>query len=266
MPNDFHSCCNCGSKKLFSIYEPKSIVQCESCHLRMVFPKPKQDISYNDQYYDTFSGSQQHLDKMWAKRLATALEYKKHGTLLDIGAGTGNFLKLATRYFDAEGTEISGYASGRANKLYGVTIYEKPLGQIHKKYDIITIWHVLEHLENPKQSLKQIHNLLKENGILIIAVPNDDSIKQKIKKALNYKSLYFDAPPSRENHLYFFVKETLMAILNGTGYKIEKVKADDYYGKRGAINKVRYFVSNLLTEYLPIYAASCLLIVARRKK
>lgn len=265
MLNDPHSCCNCGSKKFLSIYEPKSIVQCPNCHLRMVYPISKQIISYNDKYYDTFSGSQQDLDEMWSKRLATILMYKKNGTLLDIGAGTGNFLKLATRYFNAEGTEISPYANGRAKKLYGVTIYEKPLGQIHKNYDIVTLWHVLEHLENPKQSLNEIHKLLKENGLLIIAIPNDDSMKQKIKKALNYKTLYFDAPPSRENHLYFFVKKTLEAILDGTGFIVEKVKADDYYGKRSAINNLRYFVSNLSTEYLPIYAASCLFVVARRK-
>ncbi|MDX1372708.1 MAG: class I SAM-dependent methyltransferase, partial [Nitrososphaeraceae archaeon] len=105
---------------------------------------------------------------------------------------------------------------------------EKDLDKIIKtgdKYDIITMWHVLEHIHDINEVFIKLKGLLKERGKMIIAVPNIDSLDHKI-----YQNDWaaFDVP----RHLYHFNKETMKTFILKHGMKIKKVypmKFDSYY-------------------------------------
>jgi 2-polyprenyl-3-methyl-5-hydroxy-6-metoxy-1,4-benzoquinol methylase len=98
---------------------------------------------------------------------------------------------------------------------------EKKIGVIHKsiyelgeqKFDVITLWHVLEHLHEPQQKLETLKNHLTENGTIIIAVPNRESYDAK-----HYKNHWaaFDVP----RHLWHFSQQNMRSILNQTGLRL----------------------------------------------
>ena len=106
---------------------------------------------------------------------------KKTGKILDIGCGTGDFLK----YMHSSGWETDGVETDLGAKL----IAEKKLGkkieenfaQIkgEKKYDVISMWHVLEHVYNLEGYLKKVNKLLKKGGVLVVGVPNCASYDAK---------------------------------------------------------------------------------------
>jgi 2-polyprenyl-3-methyl-5-hydroxy-6-metoxy-1,4-benzoquinol methylase len=134
--------------------------------------------------------------------------------LLDVGCGTGNFLEhMKNHGWQTTGIEPSESAAAKSR--------EKKIGVIHKsiyelgeqKFDVITLWHVLEHLHEPQQKLETLKNHLTENGTIIIAVPNRESYDAK-----HYKNHWaaFDVP----RHLWHFSQQNMRSILNQTGLRL----------------------------------------------
>ena len=257
-------CCLCGSPTYKVLYAPRSVVQCRQCGLRSVFPQPA-SVKYEDSYYDTFSGQAEDLSRMWQKRWDVLLQYAQQGRVLDIGAGTGMFLSLGKERFTVLGTEVSQYAVKRAKDRFHVELTMHPEALPAASFDCITAWHVLEHVQNPLTALRTWQGLLKPGGYLFLAVPNDDSWKQRLKRLLRYKTLYFDATPSREQHLSFFTLETLTQLLEKAGFLVVSVQADDYYGKRSLTSRISFSVSKMFTDIMPLQAASAVIVVARKQ-
>lgn len=99
-------------------------------------------------------------------------------------------------------------------------IYEKDLLEINfgnNKFDIISIWHVLEHVQKPEEYIKKIYSLLKNNGKLLIEVPNFNAWTRKLTGKY---WLGLDL----EYHLYFFTPESLSTLLKKYGFKIDFVR------------------------------------------
>lgn len=97
------------------------------------------------------------------------------GTLLDIGAGTGDFLNEAgKRGWDVTGIEINADARALAMQK-DLRLYESMLAVEGRKFDVVTLWHVLEHLHDLPKSIDRITNFLKPGGMLVVAVPNYNS-------------------------------------------------------------------------------------------
>ena len=130
--------------------------------------------------------------------------------LLDIGAGTGDFLRQAQkRNWKVSGIETSDQARDLAAAKNLVLMAERPGGLIPRP-SVVTLWHVLEHLPDPKEYLKWIQTQLRDEGILIIAVPNFESWDAKHYGA-NWAA--WDVP----RHLWHFSKTS-----------IEKLTQDDF--------------------------------------
>ncbi len=129
------------------------------------------------------------------------------GSVLDIGAGTGDFLVTAkNKGWNISGVEVNKKARALAAKK--MVVLEESIQKFStKKFDAITMWHVLEHIPNYNEILDICHSLLKENGVLIIAVPNYKSYDAKHYK--NYWAAY-DVP----RHLWHFSRNSLSKILN----------------------------------------------------
>ncbi len=135
--------------------------------------------------------------------------FKKSGKILDYGCGDGSFLKFMQDHnFSVLGYEPNNKASKIASLKIGEKNIVSSLENIeNNSLDIITLWHVLEHIPNPEEILSQLKSKLKENGILIIAVPNYKSYDAKF-----YKESWaaWDVP----RHIFHYGKEGAIYFFN----------------------------------------------------
>lgn len=148
-----------------------------------------------------------------------------HRQLLDIGAGTADFLQLAQQnQWHVHGIEPNPLARNKA-KTKGINLAQSIHDLPNKTYDIITLWHVLEHLPNLDDQLKDITSLLSHSGTLIIAVPN-----YKSYDAIHYKEYWaaYDVP----RHLWHFSKKSIQKLFAPYGLTLERTKPmwfDSFY-------------------------------------
>jgi len=146
-------------------------------------------------------------------------------TILDIGCGTGKFLSTAkTDNWKTMGVELSTQAREIAIKK-NLTIYKSLESITNQKFNIITLWHVLEHLPNLDKQINLIENLLEENGTLIIAVPNYKSYDAQYYR--QYWAAY-DTP----RHLWHFSKTSITKIFKEHNLSVKKILPmyfDSYY-------------------------------------
>ena len=137
--------------------------------------------------------------------------------LLDIGAGTGDFLSFAqTRGFDVDGIEPSSKARKKSHEK-GVKL-KTDIDEINNStYDVITLWHVLEHLPNLEEQIGVISNLLNDDGILVIAVPNFRSWDAK-----HYGKFWagYDVP----RHLWHFSQQAIQKLFSKEKMKVRTIK------------------------------------------
>jgi len=194
-------------------------------------------------------------------------------TLLDVGCGTGDFLQTAHQNeWQVCGIEPNKEARVIANKKTNQSVLEaeklQELGS--KSFDVITLWHVLEHLPNLEDDVKTFKTLLKEDGTLVIAVPNYKSFD-----AQYYKEFWaaFDVP----RHLWHFDKKSISKLVAKQNMKVVQVKPmwfDAFYVsmlsekyKSGKMNPVKGFWVGLRSniKYLSTKEASSLIYVIKNK-
>lgn len=138
--------------------------------------------------------------------------------LLDVGAGTGDFLTEAKKY----GWEVAGV---EPNELARLKSSEKGVALLQNldaiptsdKYEVITLWHVLEHLPDLESQIAKLVGLLTDNGTLVVAVPNFKSFDAKY-----YKEFWaaFDVP----RHLWHFSKRSVQSIFAKHGMRLVRTK------------------------------------------
>lgn len=183
--------------------------------------------------------------------LINSLQSKK-GKLLDIGAGTGDFLLVAKNNgWNITGVEPSEKAKEIA-KSKGVFFVEKTNVLENHSFDVITMWHVLEHVPDLDQQIKELKRLLKPSGTLIVAVPNFKSFDSK-----HYGKFWaaFDVPI----HFWHFSKTAIKLLFGKEEMKLEKVlpmKFDSFYVsllsekyKTGKMNFIKAFFIGLRSNW-----------------
>lgn len=142
----------------------------------------------------------------------------KPGKVLDIGCGLGYFLSGISDKWEKHGIEISEYAAKHAQKygkIYNTNITDfKPK---YKKYDLIVIHHVIEHLYNPEGVIQIIYNLLKTGGNLIISTPDFDC-----STARRYKEKY--RLLNDKTHISLFSNDSMHRFLRYYGFRINNVE------------------------------------------
>lgn len=169
---------------------------------------------------------------------------KSKGNLLDIGAGTGDFLLVAKENgWKTVGIEPSEKAKTIAQKK-GVELKSNLSDLENHSFDVITMWHVLEHVPNLENQIKELKRLLKPNGSIIIAVPNFKSYD-----ANYYKEFWaaFDVP----RHFWHFSKTAIQKLFSVENLQLKKVlpmKFDSFYVsllsekyKTGKMNYIKAF-------------------------
>ena len=145
--------------------------------------------------------------------------------VLDIGAGTGDFLSTCKK----DGWNTFGVEPNKEARAISKNKNVKTFNDIslvkENNFDVITLWHVLEHVENLLEYIEVLKNKLKPNGTLIIAVPNYKSFDAK-----HYKEFWaaFDVP----RHLWHFSQNSIKKLFSRVSMKVEKtipMKYDSYY-------------------------------------
>ena len=142
--------------------------------------------------------------------------YLKGNRVLDYGAGSGKFAAfLSKKNFNT--SVVEPYNKEIKNQsLLNINVYEK-ITDIPKSdcYDGITLWHVLEHLPNPEDVLSKIHNILEKKGVLMIALPNINSLDARY-----YKSYWaaLDVP----RHIWHYTMKGINSLVESKGFKLEK--------------------------------------------
>lgn len=148
-------------------------------------------------------------------QLVDRLTKGKH--LLDVGTGTGYFPDYMQRKgYTVTGVEIDEDARQYGSQKFGITIHPPAFlrdGAVTASYDAISLWHVLEHLYTPKEDMRRFHQLLKEDGVLVIAVPNLTS-----RDARKYGAHWaaYDVP----RHLWHFSPATMEKLAQKTGFQV----------------------------------------------
>ena len=165
------------------------------------------------------------------KEIQSASNSYAKGLLLDVGCGVGTFLKLAEEQgFDVQGTEISEFAVKYVKNSLKIDVFKGDLEEAHfpeDSFDVVTIWHTLEHIPDPMAALKEINRLLKKDGLLVVAVPNLNNYITRISYLLGRgKKLMLFSVKAKEWHLYHFSAKTLSAMLEKTGFEIKKIGMD----------------------------------------
>lgn len=217
-----------GTDRLAVTGEPFAIVQCKRCGLLFLNPRPTPEemgryYPYS-QYKDEFTPAIEDEPSVVTRfnrryhmeRLCRAVErVKRAGRLLDVGCATGNFLAGMRRRGDWRvcGVEPNEEAARYARDRFGLEVFSGELsaaGYAERSFDVVTLWNVLEHLHAPVETLSQIRRLLKEDGVLILSVPNADSLDARI-----FGDCWIGLDPPR--HLYDLTSRTLSQLLSKAG-------------------------------------------------
>lgn len=169
--------------------------------------------------------------------------------LLDIGSGDGTFLSKLGNKFIKYGVEISkeGYNVGKKKGL--IIFHGDFLNYNFKslKFDVITMWHVFEHIEKPQKLLKKVSKLLKRGGLFIIAVPNSKSLGFKIGKKFWF---HLDSP----RHLFLPNKKSLTSALSKSHLNILGTKYEFYDCPLDLFWSVRYsFLKYIIYPLYPFF-------------
>ena len=217
--------------------EEFSLVRNEEFGFLETHPQPRQEdlpnyyesteyISHTDSNKGLLAFLYQRVKKFSLQRKVKLIDKLNSGkgTVLDIGAGTGDFLKVANeKGWITAGAEPNQKARDFAQSK-NIQLLESIDAFEGRKFDVVTLWHVLEHLPNLKNTLQKIEQLVKKDGHLIIAVPNFNSFDAKY-----YKEFWaaFDMP----RHLWHFSRESMQFVFSSE-LELQKTKPmifDSYY-------------------------------------
>lgn len=201
--------------------------RCKKCGFIFVNPRPdKKSIStfYKSESYWGINIKNNKKPKVDVNKvygpIYRMIKNEKRSSIFDLGAGTGLFLlKFKKKRWKIDGIEYSLDAVKFAKKVYQIDIKQGDFLDIHIKdveFGYVVLNNVLEHLHKPLETLIKVRKMISDDGVLIIAVPNIDSLGYKIYK----KNWYPLQPPI---HLNQFNPKTIDHILKSAGFKIVKI-------------------------------------------
>jgi len=233
------------------------LVRCRRCGLAYLNPRPApEDMAF---YYPATYGPHSTVPEDEASLLSYLNHARKYGKrtavirsarpqggrLLDIGCATGSFLHVMGQSGSWEvcGVEPNADAAHYARDRFGLDVVEGTLRDARfsdARFDVVTMWDVIEHLHDPRSTLLEIHRILKPEGMLVVSTPN----------LASWDAAFFgrhwtglDAP----RHLYVFSPRTLQQLLRRTGFECQRSRA---------VVALHYFVLRSTQYWLDEHARS----------
>ena len=209
------------------------MARCENCGLYYLNPQPAMaELAryYPEDYVPFTTPSPEQLPFLQrlsvnyglGKRRQAVTRYKPGGRLLEIGCANGLFLNSMnqTGAWQVQGVEISEAPVRYARERLGLDVFHGSLSDAHfpdNTFDAVVMWDVLEHVHGPKDTLLEIHRVLKPDGILVLRVPQLDSWDRGL---FGPYWVGWDAP----RHLTLFSQRTLRLMLARTGFRVQRMR------------------------------------------
>lgn len=251
-----HQCPACGGSRLRPWDAEAHLQTCSDCST--VFDNPRLDGPGIEAFYAKFGQYDHWLEDLpgretvWRRRLEVIGRHAKPGRILDVGAGIGQFLSLArAQGYTVDGVELSPRGCAHAKERFQVDLRQGRLEE-HEfpdaSFDAITIFHVLEHVPSPMETIATCRRLLAPGGILVVAVPNEiDSLTSRlhrlkvglgitanpIRGRRGVKSLV-NNPSLDEVHLTRFTQRSLRGVLERGGFEVVHLGVDRHLPEVGA--------------------------------
>ena len=205
------------------------VVRCGGCGVTYTHPQPAADelaCLYGSGVYGTVGGRgglviRSILDWVQSRRLAEIEAFVSRGSLMDVGAGKGRFLRAAKgRGWPVVGLETSAEQADVASRRSGVEVIRGELADADledESFAVVTLWHVLEHMCEPEIVLRNIYRVLERRGVLVVEVPNFGSWQARFGYSLWFQ---LDVP----RHMFHFNRAVLQAAITRCGFRVLAVR------------------------------------------
>lgn len=252
--------CGTNNTRLITTEREFNVCKCKNCSLIYVNLQPYEMEGNSLGYYDYWDTSEDSIKSriaahknvfMHGIRILERISYGKKGKLLDIGCGYGHFLKLAKeRGWKVTGQDISMKACEYTEVELGINVYCGYLESINfpdSHFDVITMWFVLEHVDNPFSLLMEAKQILKPGGMLLVRVPNVSRLhylRWLIRRARRKPFLYLGGAPA---HLYGFTPKTIRMFFDKLDFKRVKFYPTRSVGTGGFKNHCVGIVTTIST-------------------
>jgi SAM-dependent methyltransferase len=236
------------------------VVVCRECRFGHLYPlpSPAQILTFYPPAYYGSTGRKFNRLVEFAVRLVAARHVRflarrvpRGGRILDVGCGRGVLLKeLADRGFEAHGFEVSAAAAEGVDSRIAIRIGNdlRDANYPADYFDQVIIWHVLEHVADPRATIEEIHRILKPGGEIVVAVPNFSSLQARWSGPAWF---HLDLP----RHLYHFPSAGLAKLLEECGFRVESshhfsLRQNPFGWVQSALNKLPGLRRNSLYELL----------------
>ncbi len=245
-----------GPDRLMHLPGSFQLVRCQSCGTFYQWPRPRWSEleAYYHEGYDSYVPAWQDeksifrrmTRRFYAAKMRWFVEqFHVSGSLLDVGCGTGVFLEemQASQRWQLYGIEPTKIAASYVQERFNIPVINDQIENVRLAenfFDVITMWNVFEHLENPKLAMRSLYQALKPGGILVIAVPNYESLSRWL---FGKYWCGWDLP----RHLFVLPRSTLLWMLEKIGFR--PITSKCFIGTRAILKHSLDFLSQDLTGY-----------------
>lgn len=202
---------------------PFQLVNCTNCSLVWLADPPKTGemaVHYSQEYDRSIAAAGDNSPGRGRNRKQTLMQYKQSGAVLDLGCSAGSFLKaLGTKEWDLYGVDMSAESARRAQAESGAKVFTGDVLDASfqpSSFDVITCFHVFEHLYRPREVLQKVFEWLKPGGIFYVLVPNIDSAGAHI-----FRSYWYALELPR--HVFHYSPKSLSMMARSVGLEVVSV-------------------------------------------
>jgi 2-polyprenyl-3-methyl-5-hydroxy-6-metoxy-1,4-benzoquinol methylase len=225
------SCYLCGARDEEELFRKNGLrfVRCRECSLIYMNPRPTREAverlytyesKANDAWVDVLlsDAEEEFQSRDFDRLLDEITRLQPSGRFVDIGCSIGRLLDRArSRGFDVLGFELGERAAECARTRYQLSVRQELVehaGLPDGSFDVASLVEVLEHLPAPREMLRELHRILRPDGVLLVGVPNSASLGVAV--------LHAQARTFNRNHLAFYNEETLGRMLREEGFEVVK--------------------------------------------
>jgi 2-polyprenyl-3-methyl-5-hydroxy-6-metoxy-1,4-benzoquinol methylase len=224
--------CKGAAREVIFTKKGYDLVRCGSCNLAYIGKPPSPEelqklYSFEAGYQTGFADAASSEVKFHTKvaRLSYKLlsQHRNAGKLLDVGCSAGFFLKEAHAHgWETHGLEYSPDTAAVAAKQPGLHIQSGTLEDANydaQSFDVVTLWDVIEHVPDPLQTMRSVHHILNDDGLIALSTPNIDGLFPQLSYRVAQRLDYWPHPEP-PHHLLQFSGQTLGLLLARAGFEI----------------------------------------------
>jgi 2-polyprenyl-3-methyl-5-hydroxy-6-metoxy-1,4-benzoquinol methylase len=227
--------CGCGAGREIFVKNGFSLVECPTCSLVYVANPPSPDelkrlYSFEGGYHNTLfdpESADAVARRAAAREYYTVLsKFRSVGSVLDIGCSSGFFLIQARDGgWEARGLEMSADTARVARDQFGLDVVTGTLDETtfpDARFDVVTLWDVIEHVPDPVRTLSLVHRILKDDGLVLFVTPNVRGLFPRVAYAAA-RIIGYWPHPEPPHHLFQFSKRTARELAKRTGFAVLRI-------------------------------------------